>query len=205
VHPACLAPLEEDTHMKTFSNRHARTAAGAVLVAALGTPAVLWAQPGPGWGGERRGGMMGKGPGVGGMRDGGPGAIALPLRQLNLTEQQRAQVRSIMESHQQEFRANGERMREAHRALHQVVTAPTVDESAIRAASSNLAEVMADGAVLRARVHSEVYALLTPEQRQRATELRQQFEQRRDQRLELRRERMEQRRQQVPPRGGGQL
>jgi periplasmic protein CpxP/Spy len=181
--------------MRTFWSRHAHAAAAAVLVAALGAPVALWAQPGPGAGmGEPRGGMMGqKRMGPGGMMDPGAGGFGLPLRQLDLTDQQRTQVRTIMEVHAQEFRAIGDRMREAHRALHQVVTAGTVDEGAIRMASAQLAEVQADGAVLRARVHSEVFNVLTPEQRQRAEQLRQQFEQRREQRLEQRRLRMDRR------------
>jgi periplasmic protein CpxP/Spy len=177
--------------MRTFWNRHARMAAAAVLVTALGAPAALWAQPaqGQGRGMERRGGMM-LHKGMGPMQ--GPG-VGLPLRQLDLTDQQRAQVRTIMESHQQEFRALGERMREAHRALNQAVTAPAVDEGAIRAASATLAEAQADGAVLRARVHAEVFNVLTPEQQQRAGQLRQQFEQRRDERLEQRRQNLQRR------------
>jgi periplasmic protein CpxP/Spy len=166
-------------------------AAAAVLVGALGAPIALWAQPAPEAGGERQGRMLmrHKGLGPGAMR--GMDGIGLPLRQLNLSDQQREQVRTLMQSHRQEFQAIGERMRVAGRALEEAVNAPTVDEGAIRAASGSLAEVQADGAVLRARVRAEVLTVLTPEQRQRAEELRARVQQKREQRLEQRRQNMQ--------------
>ena len=62
-------------------------------------------------------------------------------------------------------------MQAAREALHAVVTADTFDEAAIRLKSADVAAVEADGAVLRAKVHAEVWALLTPEQQQKAKTL----------------------------------
>jgi Spy/CpxP family protein refolding chaperone len=62
-----------------------------------------------------------------------------------------------------------------------------------------VAAVDADAAVLRAKVHSEVWALLTPEQQQKARELKAQRVERRAQmreRLEQRRNQRQQRQQQ---------
>jgi Spy/CpxP family protein refolding chaperone len=67
-----------------------------------------------------------------------------------------------------------------------------VDEGLIRSTSQQLAEAQADMAVLRARVHSEIWTLLTPEQRKKAEELKAQ----RDARIKERQERREQRREQ---------
>ena len=74
--------------------------------------------------------------------------------------------------------------------LFRSVTADTFDEAAIRQASADVAAVDADGAVLRAKVHAEVWALLTPEQQQKAQALQAQMELRHSQM----RERFEQRR-----------
>jgi Spy/CpxP family protein refolding chaperone len=115
------------------------------------------------------------------------------LGQLDLSDTQRQQIRSIVQSHREEFRALGERTRAARQKLHELVTAEAVDETAIRAASSELAGVQADGAILRARVHQEVFATLTPEQQAKAKQLRSEADQRRQERREQRRQRIEER------------
>jgi protein CpxP len=140
------------------------------------------------------GGFFGRGPGG----PGGPGGPLAMLRQLDLTDAQRAQVRQIMESHADELKAVGEKLREAHKAQDDLVTAPNFDESAIRANATQLAGVMADAAVLHAKVHAEVFAILTPEQQAKAAELKAQFQSRMDQFRERMKERRQQRRGTAP-------
>lgn len=147
-----------------------KTAAGAVLGVALlagpGTMAVAAHEPGPqGPGVGRRGPGGPGGPG----RPGGPGGSMPPLQGLDLTATQREQVKVTFDSHKAEFDAQREKGRAARQALHAAVTAATFDESAIRQKAADLALVEADGAVLRGKVHSEVWALLTPEQQAKAT------------------------------------
>ena len=128
---------------------------------------------------------------------GGPDGIIPGLRALDLTEAQREQLKATMESHKAEFETQATKMLAAHKALHAVVTAESFDEAAIRQASAEVAIVDADGAVLRAKVQAEVWALLTPEQQAKAKaieatmeqglgQMRQRFEQRRGQRQERR-------------------
>jgi periplasmic protein CpxP/Spy len=110
------------------------------------------------------------GPGRGqhrGVRGGFPG-----LGQLGLSDDQRQEVRRIMEQHKAERQAIGGRLREARRAQREAVMGVPVDEGAVRARSAELATVEADAAVLRARVHAEVYNVLTPEQQEKAKALR---------------------------------
>jgi periplasmic protein CpxP/Spy len=106
---------------------------------------------------------------------GGPGGFGAPmllLRQLDLTEDQRTQVRQVMDSHRDELKAVGERLTAAHKVQNDAITATQFDESAVRAATADLAAVLGDAAVLHAKVHSEVFALLTPEQQAKAAELK---------------------------------
>jgi protein CpxP len=119
-----------------------------------------------------RGGPGGPG-GPGGFGRGGPGGplAGLPIRELNLTEAQREQVRQIVESHQAETRAVAERAMAARQALHAVTTSPTFDEAQVRAKAAELAAVEADFAVARARIFADVYQILTPEQQAKAKEL----------------------------------
>ena len=158
-------------------------AAAAVAVMAAAGGASVFAQGGPGGFGHRRfgGGPFGDARGAG-----------LPLHALNLTDEQRTQVKGIFDQHRDEVRKAGERVRAAFKAQQDAVTTLPVNEGAIRAKSAELAAAQADAAVVRARIHSEVYQLLTPEQQQKAQELRTQ----REERMKQARERFQQRRQQ---------
>jgi protein CpxP len=117
-------------------------------------------------------GPMGQGgpgrPGRGPGGADGPAGIIPGLRALELTATQREQLNVAMASHKAEFEAHATARQAARQALHAVVTADVFDEAAIRQTSADLAVVDADGAVLRAKVHAEVWALLTPEQQQKA-------------------------------------
>jgi Spy/CpxP family protein refolding chaperone len=165
----------------------------AVITAAIGfaTTVQLSARNGQGGGqdptgqgGGRGQGMMGRGmmgPGGPGMRGGpgGPGGPAgLPLRELGLTDAQHEQVKAIMESHRDDQKAIGDRMQTARKALHDAIAADAFDETAIRAAATQVGTVEGDAAVLQAKIHGEVIAILTPEQLKKAKELRAEMENR---------------------------
>jgi len=157
---------------------------GAVMAAMLATGASSYAQ-GPGFG--RRGGGPG-GPG----RVGGPG-VALPLRELNLSDAQQQQIRDIRERHRDESRQIGERLRTAMEAQRAAVEATPVNESLIRSTAQQLADVQADAAVQRAQVRSEMLSVLTAEQQAQLSKLQadrearaQQFRQNQQQRRQQR-------------------
>ena len=134
--------------------RIAGTALGVALVAGAGLATVAAREQGPG---GPRGAMGRRGPGGPG---GAGGPVALPLGGLGLTETQREQVRTTMDAHKTEFDAIRTRMRTARTALQEAVTADTFDEASVRQKSVDVAAVEADAAVLRAKVHSEVWVLL---------------------------------------------
>ena len=111
---------------------------------------------GPGW--ERSQGRGGPG--------GGPIGMLPPLgRELQLSEAQREQVRSIAQSHADEWKALADRGRSAHEALMAAVTADEINESVIRARSAEVAAVEADIAVARAHARAEVLQILTADQK----------------------------------------
>jgi Spy/CpxP family protein refolding chaperone len=139
------------------------------------------------------------GPGVHRRGPGGPGGVGGPmgllgelgpgLRALELTDAQREQIRGIAKAREAEFREIGERLRTAHQGVEALVTADTVDEAAIRAKSGEVAVVEADAAVMRAKVHQEVFSVLTAEQQAKAKELRAQRDARMKERMGNRKER----------------
>ena len=154
---------------------------GAVMAALLATGASTYAQ-GPGLG--RRGG------GPGGF--GGPG-VALPLRDLNLSDAQQQQIRDIRDRHRDESQQIGERLRTAAEAQRKGVEATPVNESLIRSTAQQLADVQADAAVQRAQIRSEMLSVLTADQRAQLSKLQadrearaQQFRQNQQQRRQPR-------------------
>jgi protein CpxP len=172
------------------------TAIVSVLAASGLTLATTFAQDGPppGEPGTHRRGAGPDGPaGFGPRGPGGPmgllGELGRGLRALELTDAQREQIRGIAKTHEAEFREIGERLRTARDGVNALVTADTVDEAAIRARSGELAAVEADAAVMRARVHQEVFSVLTAEQQAKAKELRAQRQERMKQRMEHRKQR----------------
>ena len=160
---------------------------GAVMAAMLATGASSYAQ-GQGFG--RHGG----GPGApGGF--GGPG-VALPLRDLNLTDAQQQQVQSIRERHRDEAQQIAERLRTAMAAQRTAVEAVPVNESLIRSTTQELAEVQADAAIAQAHARSEILTILTADQRAQLTKLQADREARAQQERGRQSERRQQRQQQ---------
>ena len=145
--------------------------AGAIVAGMLMTGTAL--AQGPRAGGPGRG----IGPGAGRGMMGG-----LPLASLNLTQAQQDLIRDIRERHRTDRQSLEGRLREAQAAQRAAVSAIPFNEAQIRAATLALAEVQADLAVQQARVHSEIVAVLTPEQHGRLRTARAQQEQRAAQR-----------------------
>lgn len=143
-------------------------AAGLVAALAGGSAVAIAQAPQHGPGIHQRG----PGPRGGGPRGFGGPAADLGLRGIDLTDSQREQVRTIMESHKAEFQTVGGKLHEAHRALGEATMAETLDEAAIRARSAEVASAIADEAILRAKVRSEVFGILTAEQQQKVKEQR---------------------------------
>lgn len=143
-----------------------RFAGAAVLALTLVASAVVGvAQQGRGFGGKH-GGFGGHRGGFGRMFGG-----------LDLTDAQRTQIQQIAERYRQSTNA----LREQAHAAGQGANAfdGTFDEAAVRAAAQRRAAAQVELEVAHARMYSEMYAVLTPEQKARLAEMRQQREQRR--------------------------
>jgi Spy/CpxP family protein refolding chaperone len=88
-----------------------------------------------------------------------------PIRQLNLTPEQREQIRVIREANREERAAINQRVRETNRALAEVLDTENPDESVVEQRVREAAA--AEAAAMRMRIISEVKIrrVLTPEQR----------------------------------------
>jgi len=135
------------------------TIAGALLL----TGAAMALSQGPPRGGGFRGGP-------------GPGDGLGPLaRDLNLTDDQKAQMKKITDS----FRESDKALHDQLRTLHESEPDPisgTFDEAAVRAAAEARAKIQIELEVSHAKMMSQIAAVLTADQKAQLAAKRQQFE-----------------------------
>ena len=160
--------------------RHFRIVGVTALVAALAGGALTYAQ-GP------ADGPRGRGPG------GPQGGLA--LRELDLTDAQQEQVRQLTQQNREQMRSLVDRMRAAQDARRKAVDSVPFNESQVRSAMKDLAEVEADLAVAEARLQADIYGLLSPDQQQRLQQLLADREARAKQRAQQQQQRQQQRQQ----------
>lgn len=105
-----------------------------------------------------------------------------PIRQLNLTPEQREQVRSIRENNKAERAATNQKLREANRALEQALNSENTDESLVEQRLRDVAAAQASQTRMRVLTEIRIRRVLNPEQRlllrslqQEARENRRQF------------------------------
>ena len=98
--------------------------------------------------------------------------IARMTRHLDLNDEQRVQVRAILDSTRPEADRFAESMLENREAMRQLRQSGTFDEAQVREIAEQRGELIVDMSVLKARVHSQIHAILTPEQRERMQEMR---------------------------------
>lgn len=87
------------------------------------------------------------------------------IRQLNLTPEQREQIRSIREHNKEERAANSERLRMANRALEQTLDSDNPDEAVVEQRVSDVAAAQASVARMRILTEIRIRRVLTLEQR----------------------------------------
>lgn len=95
---------------------------------------------------------------------GGPGGPIAGFRGLDLTDDQKEQLKKIGESHQAEFKAIGDKTRAAHEGMRELLEADTINEAAIRAKSQEVAAAQADAMILNAKIRKESMQILTADQ-----------------------------------------
>jgi Spy/CpxP family protein refolding chaperone len=110
---------------------------------------------GPGVGGPGGPGMRGPG----GRMGFGPG-----FRELDLTDDQKAQLKKIADARRSDFEAAGQKVRAAREGMRALIEADSINESAIRAKSVEIAAAEADVTILSAKVRQESLQVLTSEQ-----------------------------------------
>ena len=103
-------------------------------------------------------------------------------KQLDLTEAQQTQIKGIMASEKTKIKPMMQQLRQNQQAEDASMNG-TFDENQARAFANKQAQLMTDLIVEKERMRSQVYAVLTPEQRQKALQLMQERQQHRQERM----------------------
>lgn len=151
-------------------NRIKAIAGAAVLALAIAVPFAIAQSKDAG--GKRQGhGEMGehgrRGPGGGRM-----GGFA--FRNLDLTDAQKAQMKSIRESHQQNLKPLMEQIRTKRQEIRQASADGTFNEAVVAQKLSEIAPLEAKLMGERAKVHREMLSMLTAEQKAKLEQQREQ-------------------------------
>ncbi len=104
----------------------------------------------------------------------GPDGLGRLARDLNLTDEQKAQIQKIQES----FAASTKELRDQLRTQHENEADPfsgTFDEAAVRAAAEARAKVEVELQVQRAKMMSQIGSVLTADQKAQLAARRQKF------------------------------
>ena len=103
-------------------------------------------------------------------------------RQLNLTEAQQTQIKGIMAGEKTRIKPMMQQLRQNQQTEDANING-SFDENQARTFANKQAQLMTDLIVEKERMRSQVYAVLTPEQRQKALQLTQERQQHRQERM----------------------
>ncbi len=101
--------------------------------------------------------------------------MAHVARELKLTEAQQTEIRAVFAAERQNVMPLLQRLREARQQYDSANAPGGFDEAKARAYASRQAETIAELLVAKERVKSKVYAMLTPEQREKADTMHERF------------------------------
>lgn len=103
------------------------------------------------------------------------GMLRHMAKELNLTDAQQSQIKTIMSQSRSKIQPLTQQLRQNEQAQTASING-NFDETQARAFANKQAQIMSDLIVEKQRVKSQIYAVLTPEQRQKALQLLQQRE-----------------------------
>ncbi len=129
-----------------------------LLLAALALPLTALAQPGFG--------PRGDGACDYGQQRGPERGMRQMLRDLDLSDAQREQIRTIMDQQREARRAQAPAMREQAQAMRELIAAETLDEARLQELSAKQAELLSERIAQRVRMQHAILAVLTPQQRE---------------------------------------
>jgi protein CpxP len=106
------------------------------------------------------------------MRGGGPQDMVEHMsRELNLTDAQKEQVKTILEAQRATEEERHSKLDDIRKQIDAASANGQFDEAQVRPLANQQAQLLADGMVDHLRMHSKIYGLLTAEQRTKADQM----------------------------------
>ena len=97
---------------------------------------------------------------------------------LDLTDTQQAQAKEILAKEKPTIQPLVQQMKDSRRQLHQLEMSGTFDEGKVRNLAAQQAQTMTELTVQKARIHSELIQILTPDQKSKLNKFMERHEQR---------------------------
>ena len=110
--------------------------------------------------------------GFGGHGFGGRPGMGMALRGLNLTDDQKAKVKEIMEANKTTLQPVMQSLRDTHKKMEEITANGAFDEAQVQALATEQGNLTAKMIVARERVKSQVFAILTDEQKAKAAQMK---------------------------------
>ncbi len=114
---------------------------------------------------------------------GGP-EFGLPLRELNLTDDQKAQVKQIFQNERANMKPLMQQERTAHEAMTQLITSGSFAEDKATAIANQEAQTHVRMQVEHAKIASQIYQLLNADQKAKVAQIIAQRQQRMQERMQ---------------------
>ena len=106
-----------------------------------------------------------------GARGGGERFVERMAERLDLDDEQLASVRAVVDEHRAEQRALRDQLREGRALIRELSADDAYDEEELRALAETHGDAQAELIVLKAKMRSEISAVLTDEQRAQLAEM----------------------------------
>jgi len=97
--------------------------------------------------------------------------VAFMTDKLDLTDAQQAQAKQILDKEKPNFQPLVQQLAAGHKQMRALEENATFNEAAVRAAATQQAQAITELIATKARVKSELFAILTTDQRAKATTL----------------------------------
>lgn len=106
------------------------------------------------------------------------GGMELPLRQLNLTDDQKAQIEQIFQTEKPSMKPLMQQEHAAHTQMIQLITSGTFEQAKVAAVAAQESQVHMQMEIEHAKMASQIYQLLSSDQKAKVSELIAQHQQR---------------------------
>jgi Spy/CpxP family protein refolding chaperone len=112
------------------------------------------------------------------------GGMELPLHQLNLTDDQKAQIKQMFQTEKPAMKPLMQQEHAAHTQMIQLITSGTFEQAKVAAVAAQESQIHMQMEIEHAKMASQIYQLLSSDQKAKVADIIAQHQQRMQQRME---------------------